>query len=171
MLRVALSEVHAGPVDTTGEIAPDDPILAGAEWSLASPLRVRGRFSGAGEGKYYWRVQFETTARLECRRCLVAVELPVSESRGLILAADDETPEGEGCYAIPPRATVVDLTDVVREEMLLAVPRFVECRPDCRGLCPRCGANLNEGPCDCPLRSDPRREALKGRSPADTRKD
>ncbi|MFI5214442.1 MAG: YceD family protein, partial [Gemmatimonadales bacterium] len=110
MLRVALSEVHAGPVDTTGEVAPDDPILAGADWSLATPLKVRGRFSGAGEGKYYWRVQFETKVRLECRRCLGDIELPISESRGLVFAADEETPEGEGCYTIPPRTRVLDLT-------------------------------------------------------------
>ena len=170
MLRVALSEVRAGPVDTTGEVAPDDPILAAAEWSLASPLRVRGRFSGAGEGKYYWRVHFDTTARLECRRCLAAVELPVSESRGLIFTADDETPEGEGCYAIPPRATMVDLTGALREELLLAVPLFVECRPECRGLCPRCGANLNDGPCSCTTPADPRWDALRSLPQADTPK-
>src|SRR2546428_12308019 len=55
MLRVALCAVRAGRVESTGEVAPDDPLLAGAEWSLAGPLQVRGRFSGAGEGKYYWR--------------------------------------------------------------------------------------------------------------------
>jgi uncharacterized protein len=171
MLRVALPEVHAGPVDTTGEVAPDDPILDGADWSLAEPLKVKGRFSGAGEGKYYWRVEFETKVRLECRRCLAGIELPISESRGLVLAADDETPDGEGCYTISPKARVVDLTFALREELILAVPPFVECRPDCKGLCPRCGANLNEGPCDCPPRSDPRWDALKGLPEADTRKD
>ncbi|MFI5281341.1 MAG: YceD family protein, partial [Gemmatimonadales bacterium] len=168
---VALSEVHAGPVDTTGEVAPDDPNLAVADWSLATPLAVRGRFSGAGEGKYYWRVQFETRVRLECRRCLVGIELPISESRGLVFAADEETPDGDGCYTISPRTRVLDLTETLREELILAVPPFVECRPDCKGLCPRCGANLNDGPCDCPPRSDPRWDALKGLPTADTRKD
>ena len=171
MLRVALSEVRAAPFETTGEIAPDDPILAGADWTLALPLQIRGRFSGAGEGKYYWRVRFETAVRLECRRCLAPVELPVSESRGLVFAADGETPEGEACYTIPPRSTVLDLSDAVREELMLAVPQFVECRPDCLGLCPRCGANLNDGPCGCPKRSDPSWDALKGLTQADSRKD
>jgi uncharacterized protein len=66
---------------------------------------------------------------------------------------------------------VVDLAFALREELILAVPPFVECRPDCKGLCPRCGANLNDGPCDCPPRSDPRWDALRGLSRADTRKD
>ena len=171
MLRVTLAEVRGGPVDTTGVLAPDDPILAGANWSLAAPLSVRGRFSGAGEEKYYWRVRFETTVRTECRRCLASIELPVSESRGLVFAADDETPDGEGCYTIPARERSVDLTLALREELLLAVPPFVECRPDCKGLCPRCGANLNDGPCDCPQRSDPRWDALRGLTQADNRKD
>lgn len=43
----------------------------------------------------------------------------------------------------------VDLTDELREAILLDFPRYPVCRPDCRGLCPRCGADLNLGPCGC----------------------
>ena len=171
MLRVALNEVRAGPVDTTGEVAPNDPILAGAEWPLATPLRVRGRLSTAGEGKFYWRVHFDTTIRAECRRCLASIELPLSESRGIIFAADGETPEGDACYAIPARTPVLDLTATVREELLLALPQFVECRPDCKGLCPGCGANLNDGPCDCRPPNDPRWDALKGLTQGNPKQD
>jgi uncharacterized protein len=171
MLRVALSEVRAGPVDTTGEVAPDDPILTGVGWPLIEPLAVRGRLSSAGEGKFYWRVSFATRIRAECRRCLVRVELPVAESRALIFSADKETPEGDGCYAISERSPVLDLADAVREEVLLAMPQFVECRPDCKGLCARCGANLNDGPCDCPPPSDPRWDALRALTQANPQKD
>jgi uncharacterized protein len=162
MLRVTLREAHAGPVDTTGEVAPNDPAMAGLDVPLAAPIRVSGRFSSAGEDKFYWKVRFETTLRSECRRCLTEVLVPVEESRGLIFATDDETPEGDGCYLVSPRAQSIDLTEVLREEVALAVPRFVECRPDCKGLCPRCGKNLNDGPCDCPPQGDSRWDALKG---------
>jgi len=162
MLHVNLSKVHDGPVDTTGEVAQNDPVFAGLEMSLARPVAVTGRFSSAGEDKYYWRVRFETTVRTECRRCLAEVLVPIDESRGLIFSADDETPDGDGCYAIDERARDLDLTEALREEVFLAVPAFVECRPDCKGLCPRCGANLNDGPCDCPPAGDPRWDALKG---------
>lgn len=170
MLRITLREVHGGPVDTTGDVAPNDPAFAGLDLSLAAPLHVSGRFSSAGEDKYYWRVRFETTVRGECRRCLTEVALPVSESRALIFAADDETPEGDGCYLIPERSQVLDLTEVLREEVALAVPRFLECRPDCKGLCPRCGANLNDGPCSCPPEHDARWDALKGLTESTTPK-
>src|SRR5574341_1254798 len=57
-------------------------------------------------------------------------------------------------------AVAVDLRPAVREELILAVPRFVECRADCRGLCPRCGKDLNAGPCGCPPATDLRWAAL-----------
>ena len=43
----------------------------------------------------------------------------------------------------------VDLTDDVREELLLAIPPYFYCSPDCKGICPMCGANLNHAACAC----------------------
>ena len=43
----------------------------------------------------------------------------------------------------------LDLGPEVREDFLLSIPMHAVCRPDCKGLCPQCGANWNEGPCDC----------------------
>ncbi len=168
MLRVPLNQAHAGPVDTVGEIAPDDPAFEGLEVQLVEPVKVTGRFSSAGDEKYYWRVSFSTVVRAQCRRCLADVRVPIAETRGLIFAADDETPEGDGCYVIPPRTQVLDLTEPLREELFLAVPHFVECRAECKGLCPRCGADLNDGPCDCPPPTDPRWDALKTLQQGDT---
>jgi len=56
---------------------------------------------------------------------------------------------------------VLDTTEAVRQYALLAVPMKPLCRPDCAGLCPRCGQNLNHGPCGCPAADiDPRWSAL-----------
>jgi len=170
MLRVALREALGGPVETIGEVAPDDPLLKGLDFTLTGPVQVTGRFSSAGDQRYYWRVRFAATARMECRRCLAPVDVPLVESRALIFAADDETPEDEGCYHIPPRTQLLELAETLREELLLAVPRFVECRPDCKGLCATCGKNLNEGPCACRPAGDPRWGALQGLLEAETPK-
>jgi uncharacterized protein len=169
MLRVSLAEARAVAVDTTGELAPDDPALAGIEWPVVRPVQVRGRFSTAGEGKFFWRGHLTTAVQAQCRRCLSDVDVPLAVELSLIFSSDADTPEGEGCYPIPPRSQDLDLTDAVREELLLAMPQFVECRPDCRGLCPRCGANLNEGPCSCPPERDPRWDALRQLSRTDTK--
>lgn len=171
MLRVALAELRAGAVETVGEVPVDDPQLADAEARLVEPLRVRGRLSSAGEGKVYWRVAFATTARMECRRCLAPVDVPVRESMGLVFATQGADEGDDSCYLIPERTKVLDLTEALREEVLLALPRFVECRPDCRGLCPRCGANLNDGPCGCASTTDPRWDALRTLTQAEHEKD
>jgi len=161
MLRIDLAEVRAGAVDTPGRVAASDALWEGTELALAAPLEVRGRLSPAGEGKYFWHGRMETRLRMECRRCLTPVEVALSQELELLFVAEEEALEDDvGCYAIPARARELDLREALREELLLAVPQFVECRPDCRGLCPACGANLNAGPCGCRPNPDPRWRAL-----------
>jgi uncharacterized protein len=161
MLRIDLATVREGPVVIAHEVAPGDPTLAGTGVTLAAPLTVGGRLSAAGEGKFYWQATLETVVRAECRRCLAPVDVPLSQSLGLVFLTEQEAEEGEeDCYLVPRRASAVDLSEAVREELLLAVPQYVECRPDCRGLCPSCGADLNAGPCGCRKAVDPRWEAL-----------
>jgi uncharacterized protein len=161
MLRVSLAEVRYGAVETTGDVPPEHPAFRDAEWPLALPVSVRGRLSSAGEGKYFWRAHVRTAVRAECRRCLAPVDVPLELDLRLLFMAEADAPEGEGCYAVPPRAQELDLSPALREELFLALPRFVECRPDCRGLCARCGANLNQGPCGCTPEADPRWAALR----------
>lgn len=55
----------------------------------------------------------------------------------------------------------VDLSPVVREQLILALPTKPLCSEECKGLCSQCGANLNEGPCDCRPVGDPRLAALR----------
>jgi uncharacterized protein len=161
MLRVALADLRGGAVETVGEIPAGDPLFASDEVTLVAPVAVRGRLSRAGEGQYYWQVAYQTVVRAECRRCLATVDVPVDEKAGLVFATDPGATETEGYYVLPARAQDVDLREPLREELLLALPRFVECRPDCRGLCPTCGANLNDGPCGCGTAADPRWDALR----------
>ena len=56
--------------------------------------------------------------------------------------------------------TTVDLTDDLREDILISIPQQFLCREDCQGLCPHCGKNLNSGPCDCPETSEEAFEAI-----------
>lgn len=171
MLRIALADLRGGAVETTGEIPVGDPLFASDEVTFVAPLVVRGRISRAGEDQYYWQVGFETTVRGECRRCLTTVDVPVSEKAGIVFATDPSATETEGYYPLPGRAQDIDLSEPLREEVLLALPRFVECRPDCKGLCPTCGADLNEGPCGCGAAPDPRWDALRALTKPEAPKD
>jgi len=160
MLRLDLAAVREGPIAIADQIAPNDPLVSATGLVLAAPLAVSGRVSTAGEGKFYWQASLKTVIRAECRRCLAPVDVRIDESLGLVFVTEEEAEGDEDCYVVPRRASVLDLTEAVREELLLAAPQFVECRKDCRGLCPRCGADLNAGPCNCAPEMDPRWEAL-----------
>ena len=172
MLRIDLGLVRAGAVETPGQVEASDPLWKGTDITLAGPLRIDGRFSSAGEGKYYWHARIAAVLRQECRRCLTPVETPLSQDLQLVFVAEEDALDDDvGCYVIPSRAAELDLRGAVREELVLAMPHFVECRPDCRGLCPECGANLNAGPCGCRTRRDPRWGALDGLLPGRADKD
>lgn len=171
MLRVDLAALRDGPVRTIGEVPLGALFLGEAEAPLSGPLHVDGRLSSAGEGRYYWRARISAKLRSECRRCLAPVEPEVSEELTVLFAQDADASEDDGFRLISARERQIDLAPALREELLLALPRFVECRPDCKGLCARCGANLNDGPCGCAPPADPRWAALKAYSPGQPGKD
>ena len=96
------------------------------------------------------------------------VEVPLAAEFDLIFRpseADAEAPERSitapeteiGYY----QGDSLLLEDVLREQVLLSLPVRTLCKPDCKGLCPRCGQNRNSQPCHCDEGpSDPRWEAL-----------
>lgn len=75
---------------------------------------------------------------------------------------DIEVRDDEFCASIELAGEVeeVDLTPELRESILLALPSHPVCRPDCRGVCPRCGRQLAEGPCGCAATAAPGWAAL-----------
>jgi len=162
MLQVDPKELARGPVETRGEIAGDDPALAGLDVRLAAPVRVRGRLQAAGEGRCYWQGSLETVVAGECRRCLTPVTAPVQAEIGALFSQEPDAPDDPDVFPVAPDASVIDVTPAVREELALVAPAYLLCRDDCRGLCPRCGHDLNAGPCACPPTTDPRWAGLAG---------
>jgi uncharacterized protein len=160
MLRIDLRELARGPVETQAEIGPLDPLFEGLGVTLAGPVRVEGRLQGTGEDRFYWNGTLQTTVAGECRRCLTPVTVPVTAEVGALFTRDTDAAQDLDSYPLQSNDTEVDLRPVVREELALVVPRFVECRADCRGLCPHCGKDLNAGPCGCAPAADPRWRAL-----------
>lgn len=165
MLEVDLRELAHGPVETRAELAADDPLFAGIDVVLVEPVRVAGRLQAAGEGRFYWGGSLATRAAGECRRCLAAVPVTLTTEVRALFSRDPDALEDPNSYPLARDAIRIDLRPAVREELLLAAPQWVLCREDCRGLCPRCGKDLNAGPCGCAPATDPRWDgvaALKG---------
>jgi DUF177 domain-containing protein len=156
MLQIDLRELARGPVDTRADLAGTDPLFEGLEVVLAEPVRVAGRLQAAGEGRFYWRASLRTGMVGECRRCLAPVAVPIVADVDALFSQDPDALEDPNSYPLARDALAIDLRPAVREELLLAAPRWVVCREDCRGLCPRCGKDLNAGACGCPAPVDPR---------------
>lgn len=135
------------------------------------PVRWQGKIevpASAAPGEYLLtgRLTYEQT--LACTRCLAPrtesvdspVQLLVVVRRTEPVPGDVELAE-EDLGVLEIDSEVLDTAPVIRDQVQLEIPMRVLCRPDCAGLCARCGADLNAGPCDCPEREmDPRWQAL-----------
>jgi len=162
MLRVDLRELAQGrAIETRGELKQDDPVLDGTEVRLQEPVVVQGRLQALGDGRFYWQGTARTVVAGECRRCLTPVETPLQLEIGALFTQDPDAQDDPDSYPVAPDATEVDVTPAVREELVLAAPRYVVCRDDCKGICPQCGKDLNAGPCDCAPVTDARWQPLK----------
>ncbi|HHQ47359.1 MAG TPA: DUF177 domain-containing protein [Acidobacteria bacterium] len=105
---------------------------------------------------------------LRCARCLQPVAWSAAEDVEIRLLPEDAAPRDEelelGADDLDVRfvsGDTLDLVELAAEQVLLAMPMRVLCRPKCAGVCPTCGADLNiEGACSCPREIDPRWAAL-----------
>lgn len=103
---------------------------------------------------------FQTQIGLECVRCLTNFEQSLVVDFTELYAFSQRYVTDSGL--LMPETGIIDLTPVLREYILLEIPISPLCRPDCKGLCPICGNNLNESTCIHDDYSvDPRLAALK----------
>ena len=96
-----------------------------------------------------------------CDRCAAEytqdVEIPVD----VVLVDELSNEENEDEWVFPLVADSADLEEIVRTVFVLNMDSKLLCKPDCKGLCCRCGKNLNDGPCGCQKELDPRFAALR----------
>ncbi len=112
----------------------------------------------------FLRNQVHTVARFECDRCLEPFEATLDDVGRVMFSNDEELVQNsdEEIRAFDPEAREIDITEDVRDLLLLAIPVKLICREDCRGLCPGCGVNLNVESCQCaPRPVDVRWQALQ----------
>ena len=151
MLRVDLGRLERTKRLRVDEaVAADDPRLEEIGVRLAAPLDVGLEVTATGADVLVrGRLRGETAG--ECRRCLRPTRTGIESDVTLLFRAGvaAEEAEAQDVYPLPARERELDLWPALREHVILAQPEYTECRPDCRGLCPRCGADLNEGQCGC----------------------
>lgn len=125
------------------------------EWQFKTPIAVAVSYYRAGT-ELFFEGQLDGCTGAVCARCAEEFESPLNRQFRFILSPRSIAGEPgfdrdaeAGDYAVY-EGDEVDLSPLIREELLLALPTRPLCREDCRGLCPRCGANLNQGDCRCP---------------------
>lgn len=154
MLQVDIREFGHGPVQTAGELPPEDPTFAGLDLGLEGPVAVDGQLLRTGDVEFFWQARLRGRLRGACRRCLAEIVYPLEADVEVMFSADPEAGDDPSVYPLAVPVTRVDVRPAVREEVALAVSGYPLCREDCAGLCPRCGADLNAGPCGCTAPSD-----------------
>jgi uncharacterized protein len=137
--------------------------------TLVEPAVVNGTVRLAGT-EVFVHGHVRTRAAVECDRCLKQIELPVDADFELeyvtgqtyeSTAATAELTENDLSVSVFDGETI-DVDEIVKEQILLAVPTRALCRPDCKGICPECGIDKNTGDCNCETKDvDPRWAALK----------
>ncbi|NMO96489.1 YceD family protein [Paenibacillus lemnae] len=145
---VDVSQVLKGRKD----IIEAEPLLADltARPSIDGSVHVSGRLQG--------------NLVMQCSRCLNPaadhVDIPFHEVFQPVENLENVQDENDDITYVQGES--VDLTDYVKETLLLYLPLAPVCREDCSGLCPKCGRDLNEGSCDCDTEViDPRLAGLK----------
>ncbi len=102
-----------------------------------------------------------TTLHGVCDRCAADFTTDVEFPINVVLVTKLSNEEDEDEWVFPLVGDSADLEDIVRTVFVLNMDSKLLCRPDCKGLCCRCGKNLNDGPCACQKERDPRFAALK----------
>ena len=124
---------------------------------IVDPVKVKGQIENKA-GIVTLTANAELVYEAPCDRCAKDVKrefnFPVEHT--LVVAL--ESGENDAFLEVPNMR--LNLDELVEEDVNLALPTKYLCNDECKGLCPMCGRNLNEGQCDCKAPVDPRMEAL-----------
>lgn len=168
-MRIEVESLTGAARPFTHTYRPEEVALGEEEHArLTSEAKVEGAASRKGE-EIRLRGKIETEVEVACDRCLAPLRLPLEvEFDTAFIPREAEAVKAENVELLAAdlglsayEGDAVDLDELVREQITLALPSRRLCREECKGLCERCGADLNAGECDCERGEvDPRWSAL-----------
>jgi uncharacterized protein len=174
---IDIYDLESQPIEFAEAFRPS-VIDLGPDIRIADALNAKGRAElvkehHGGRGKVLADIRLvgglQARLELNCARCLEPVTRPVNREFDLLYRPQGSDAGQEEASVAQDESEVgyytgdgLLLEDVLREQLLLAIPMKVVCSEACKGLCPQCGKNLNQGACSCERTQDSRWEALKG---------
>ena len=164
ILAVPTEITYAERVDDLNTVLHHDPRH---EYEFTAPLHVELAFSRSVMDLFF-DGEVQGTATATCARCLTQFPLDIAKEFSLVLTPEQpltgeiELAPGDLAESFY-RGNEVDVTRLVYEQVLLALPTRPLCDEECRGLCSQCGANRNTTECSCTVETgDPRLAVLRG---------
>jgi len=170
-MRIEVDKIGKAGGNLAHTYAPDELVLDDEAVRLTGAPEIHAQIKKRGE-QVDLRGHISARAEVDCDRCLKVVDIPlemdfVATYVPAKISTDDVEKEAElrdeDLNVSVFDCETIDLDELVREQVLLALPLHALCADDCKGLCPTCGANKNSnGACDCEQTEiDPRWSALR----------
>jgi uncharacterized protein len=164
-MKINLVKLHEGLNNLRFKVTPEDlGFNENEETLLLFPNDIYAdveiqKFSD----KYFIKAALRTVAHYVCDRCLDEFDQNLEASFRLVFSKQTgEQSDNDEYRFLDEKQTEIDLSEDIRENILLFLPMKHLCKETCKGLCPHCGTNLNYETCDCQQETiDPRWEILK----------
>ena len=141
--RIAVTDGETIPFSYDADLTKEE---MNGEYPFRTPVHVEGEVRNH-LGVLNLHATVRALYQTQCARCLAPVNVDLNVPCDMILYAEVQDDERDDIYQL--EGDSVELDDIVIPALLLEVHMTYLCKPDCKGLCPTCGKNRNEGPCGC----------------------
>ena len=132
----------------------------GVSYPVSEPVAAEGTVRNTA-GVLVMTGSIQTTIHGTCDRCAADFDRDIDFPIDVVLVTELSNEENEDETVFPLEGDSADLEEIVRTIFVLNLDSKLLCKEDCKGICCRCGTNLNDGPCNCQKELDPRFAALK----------
>ncbi len=159
VLVIDLDALKSGSCRSSGELEAGELNLEDNQrFGFSGPIRLDVRVSTTDQLSFYISGGLSYLAQGECRRCLKRITARVdNDLRGMYafpdaldrLSMSAQERQEQGILPLHNNDREIDLTTIVRENLILEYPSFFQCDNQCKGICPDCGKDLGIENCDC----------------------
>ena len=140
---------------------PDMVSYMGNSYKIKEKSPINVLLTNNGIGKVLVQGEMKLVLSIPCDRCLADVDVPLCFSFEEEVFTPEEQPDDQDSQEFM-LGYELDIEALVNSEILINMPVKVLCKPDCKGICMKCGKNLNHGDCGCDTYvPDPRMAAIK----------
>ena len=161
-MRLGLTDIihRPGASVSFSESVDLSDLQFGTSYPVTEPVKVVGTVRNTAD-VLMMKGTITTCLHGVCDRCAGEFTRDVEIPLDVVLVEELTNEENEDEWVFPLEADAADLEEIVRTVFVLNMDSKLLCKPECKGLCCRCGKNLNDGKCDCQKELDPRFAALR----------